>query len=112
FPTRIARNGTALTSLGRVIIRDARHAREMTPLDPNCGCPVCTSYSRAYLRHLFKAGEILGAHLITYHNLFFLKTVMDEIREGLRTDTFAERKAEFFRRYNESEKVNEKKCRI
>lgn len=112
FPTRIARNGTALTSLGRVIIRDARYARELTPLDPNCHCPVCTSYSRAYLRHLFKAGEILGAHLITYHNLYFLMTVMREIREGLKTDTFKERKAEFFRRYNGGEKVNEKMCRI
>jgi queuine tRNA-ribosyltransferase len=99
FPTRIARNGTALTSRGRVIIRDAKYSREMTPLDPDCACPVCTSYTRAYLRHLFKAGEILGAHLVTYHNLYFLKKVMDEIREGLRTDTFAARKADFFRRY-------------
>jgi queuine tRNA-ribosyltransferase len=99
FPTRIARNGTALTSQGRVIVRDARYAREMIPLDPNCGCPVCASYTRAYLRHLFKAGEILGAHLVTYHNLYFLKRVMDDIREGLKTGTFAERKANFFRRY-------------
>ncbi len=100
FPTRIARNGTALTSRGRVIIRDARHAREMIPLDPECSCHVCQCYTRAYLRHLFKAGEILGAHLVTYHNLYFLHHVMAEIREGLRTDTFAERKEEFFRKYN------------
>lgn len=101
FPTRIARNGTAMTSVGRVIIRDARHAKEMAPLDPNCDCQVCQSYSRAYLRHLFKAGEMLGGHLITYHNLYFLKQIMREIREGLLTDTFARRKAEFFRRYGD-----------
>ncbi|HBE79814.1 MAG TPA: tRNA guanosine(34) transglycosylase Tgt [Firmicutes bacterium] len=101
FPTRIARHGTALTSKGRVLIRDAQYARDYAPLDPNCGCYTCKSgYSRAYLRHLFKAGEFLGGYLITYHNLFFLKRVMDEIKEGLRSDTFAERKREFFRQYN------------
>jgi len=102
FPTRIARNGTALTSRGRVIIRDAKYAREMGPLDPDCDCPICRNYSRAYLRHLFKAGEILGAHLVTYHNLHFLMALMLEIREGLRTDTFQERKRRFFDRYNQS----------
>lgn len=96
FPTRIARNGTALTSVGRVIIRDAKYSREFAPLDPNCSCKVCRNYTRAYLRHLFKAGEILGGHLVTYHNLYFLKQVMEDIKEGLRTDTFAERKTKFF----------------
>lgn len=101
FPTRIARHGTALTSQGRVLIRDARYARDYTPLDPNCGCYTCKSlYSRAYLRHLFKAGEFLGGYLITYHNLYFLKQVMEEIKEGLRTDTYNERKQEFFRLYH------------
>jgi queuine tRNA-ribosyltransferase len=100
FPTRIARNGTALTSKGRVIIRDAKYARAFEPLDPNCACPVCASYTRAYLRHLFKAGEILGAHLVTYHNLFFLGDLMRQIQTGIATGTFAERKTEFFRRYN------------
>lgn len=100
FPTRIARNGTALTSHGRVIIRDARYAREMMPLDPECDCHVCQNYTRAYLRHLFKAGEILGAHLITYHNLYFLHRIMAEIREGLSTGTFNERKREFFCKYD------------
>jgi queuine tRNA-ribosyltransferase len=100
FPTRIARNGTALTSGGRVIIRDAKYARDFEPLDPECACPVCSSYTRAYLRHLFKAGEILGAHLVTYHNLYFLMELMRQIREGIASDTFAERKTEFFRRYH------------
>jgi queuine tRNA-ribosyltransferase len=100
FPTRIARNGTALTSVGRVIIRDAKYARDLEPLDPNCACPVCVSYTRAYLRHLFKAGEMLGAHLVTYHNLAFLMNLMRQIKVGITTDTFTERKTEFFRRYN------------
>jgi queuine tRNA-ribosyltransferase len=104
FPTRIARNGTALTAAGRVIIRDAKYARDLTPLDPDCSCPVCASYTRAYLRHLFKAGEILGAHLVTYHNLFFLMNVTQQIKAGIRTDTFAARKAEFFRRYDGGER--------
>jgi queuine tRNA-ribosyltransferase len=99
FPTRIARHGTAMTSIGRVIIRDNRYAFDFSPLDPNCACHTCQNYSRAYLRHLFKAGELLGGQLLTYHNLYFLKAVMDEIRLGLATDTFRERKQEFFCRY-------------
>ncbi|NLW46124.1 MAG: tRNA guanosine(34) transglycosylase Tgt [Firmicutes bacterium] len=102
FPTRIARNGTALTSTGRVIIRDAKYARDFAPLDPNCKCKTCASYSRAYLRHLFKAGEILGSHLVTYHNLHFLYQVMENIREGIKTGTFQERKREFFSLYGQS----------
>ncbi len=104
FPTRIARHGTALTSLGRVLIRDAQYAGDFSTLDPNCDCYTCKSYSRAYIRHLFKAGEFLGGYLITYHNLYFLMKVMMEIREGLKTDTFLERKREFFRRYDENYK--------
>lgn len=100
FPTRIARHGTAMTSLGRVLIRDAKYARDFTPLDPNCTCYTCQSYSRAYLRHLFKAGEFLGGYLITYHNLHFLYQVMALIREGLRSDSFYQRKEEFFRLYD------------
>jgi queuine tRNA-ribosyltransferase len=102
FPTRIARNGTALTSIGRIIVRDAKYARDFTPLDPNCPCKTCTSYSRAYLRHLFKAGEILGAHLVTYHNLFFLHRVMEEIKAGIREGYYLERKREFFRLYGQT----------
>jgi queuine tRNA-ribosyltransferase len=107
FPTRVARHGTAMTSLGRVIIRDARYLRDFTPLDPNCSCYTCQSYTRAYLRHLFKAGEFLGGFLVTYHNLFFLMKVMNQIKEGLRTDTFLERKQEFRRHYNTSINIEE-----
>ncbi|HEX7714105.1 MAG TPA: tRNA guanosine(34) transglycosylase Tgt [Bacillota bacterium] len=105
LPTRIARHGTAMTSCGKVIIRDAKFTEDFSPLDPNCHCYTCRSYTRAYLRHLFKAGEFLGGYLVTYHNLYFLHQVMAEIREGLRTGTYEERKREFFKRYNAAEEV-------
>ncbi|HEX2954632.1 MAG TPA: tRNA guanosine(34) transglycosylase Tgt, partial [Bacillota bacterium] len=96
FPTRIGRNGTALTHKGRVIIRDAKYARDFSPLDPDCSCPTCQKYTRAYLRHLFKAGEILALHLVTYHNLHFLHALMEEIRGALANGDFARAKADFF----------------
>lgn len=99
FPTRIARNGTALTSRGRVIIRDARYARDYGPLDPECSCPTCRRFSRAYLRHLFKAGEILALRLTTTHNLHFLYSLMARIREALRRGNFYAEKAAFWASY-------------
>lgn len=99
FPTRIARNGTALTSKGRVIIRDARYARDFGPLDPECTCPTCRTFTRSYLRHLFKAGEILALRLTTLHNLHFLFQLMARIRRSLREGTFRREKAEFWASY-------------
>ena len=99
LPTRIARNGTAMTSQGRVIVRDAKYARDFTPLDPECSCPTCREYTRAYLRHLFKAGEVLGMTLLTYHNLYFLSRMMAKIRAALMAGEFNQAKEEFFRKY-------------
>lgn len=99
FPTRIARNGTALTSQGRVIIRDARYAADFGPLDPECGCPTCTRFSRAYLRHLFKAGEILALRLTSLHNIYFLYKLMERIRTALRQGRFYEEKKAFWASY-------------
>ncbi|MDR0569837.1 MAG: tRNA guanosine(34) transglycosylase Tgt [Clostridiales Family XIII bacterium] len=96
LPTRVARNGTALTSRGRVNIKNAKHERDFTPLDPACGCYVCRNYSKAYLRHLFKAGEILSSMLLTTHNVTFLLDVMKNIRAALRDGRFLEYKEEFF----------------
>lgn len=81
LPTRNARNGCLFTSIGRIIIKNARHQREDLPLDPNCGCKVCRNYSRAYLRHLFMNGEMLSAVLNTYHNLYFYLDIMGKIRD-------------------------------
>ena len=99
LPTRIARNGTAMTSRGRLVIRNAAYTRDFSPLDPECACPTCQQYTRAYLRHLIKAGEILGLVLLTYHNLFFLARMMEKIRESIIQGVFYEAKKEFFLAY-------------
>jgi queuine tRNA-ribosyltransferase len=83
LPTRTARNGLLFTSRGRVVIRNARHADEDFPVDPDCACPACRTFSRAYLRHLFKAGEILGLRLNTLHNLHFYLSLMAAAREAI-----------------------------
>ena len=89
MPTRIARNGTLYTSRGRVNIKSSRYAADFTPLDPDCSCYVCRTYTRAYLRHLFKMGEIASLIYNTYHNLCFMKRFMDEIRQAVLEDRFA-----------------------
>ena len=81
LPTRIARNGTAMTSVGKVVVRNAKYARDFSPLDPNCDCYCCKNYTRAYIRHLVKANEILAARLITTHNLHFLLDLMKQVRQ-------------------------------
>jgi len=88
LPTRIARNGRVMTSEGYLSIRNSIYATDLSPLDEACSCPVCKNYSRAYIRHLFNAGEILGIRLTTYHNLFYLDRFMNEIREALSEDRF------------------------
>ncbi|WP_043883685.1 tRNA-ribosyltransferase family protein, partial [Caldanaerobacter subterraneus] len=99
LPTRIARNGTVFTSRGKLIVRDAPYAEDFSPLDEECDCYTCKNYSRAYLRHLFKAKEILAARLATYHNLYFLIKLMEKIREAIRQDRLLEFKEEFLKKY-------------
>jgi len=82
-----------------VIIRDAVHARDFSPLDAECSCYTCRNFTRAYLRHLFNAKEILGLVLVTYHNLYFLRGMMEEIRRALKENRFNQAKEEFFHRY-------------
>jgi queuine tRNA-ribosyltransferase len=82
LPTRNARNGCVYTSQGKVVIKSARYARDEGPLDPACACPVCRRYSRAYVRHLFVAGEMLAAILATYHNLHFYLDTTRKIRQA------------------------------
>ena len=89
FPTRIARNGTLLTTAGRVVLKNEQYRLQTdTPADPNCGCRVCRRYSRAYMRHLFKAKEILGPVLATYHNLAYLKKFVEDARAAIASETF------------------------
>ena len=73
LPTRIARNGTAMTWNGKVVVRNATYERDFTPLDPECDCYTCKNYTRAYIRHLVKANEILGVRLLSIHNLHNLQ---------------------------------------
>lgn len=99
LPTRIARNGTAFTSVGKVAIKNAKYEKDFSPLDPNCNCYTCRNYSRAYLRHLYKSGEILSSMLLTEHNLHFLVHMMENIRHAIENDTFLEYKNDFYERY-------------
>ncbi len=86
LPTRIARNGLATTSLGNVTIKNAQYAEDFTSLDPNCDCYTCTHFTKAYLRHLYKAGEILSARLLSIHNLRYLLRFMENVRTMIDND--------------------------
>ncbi len=99
LPTRIARNGTAMTSEGKVVVRNAKYARDFGPLDPNCDCYCCKNYTRAYIRHLVKANEILAARLISTHNLHFLLNLMKQVREAIMEDRLLDFRKEFFQKY-------------
>jgi queuine tRNA-ribosyltransferase len=90
LPTRIARNGTVFTSQGKLVIRNAKYKDDLNPLDPQCDCYACRTFSRAYIRHLFIAGEILGARLATIHNLHFLITLMARLRRAIQEDNLIE----------------------
>ncbi len=103
LPTRIARNRTTMTSKGRVVVRNAKYARDFSSLDPNCGCYTCQNYSKAYIRHLLKADEIFGLRLTTYHNLYFLLDLMKNIRQAILEDRLLEYKEEFFEQYGINE---------
>jgi queuine tRNA-ribosyltransferase len=96
LPTRIGRNGTTMTKKGRVIIRDAAYARDFSPLDPDCDCYTCRNFSRAYIRHLLKANEILGMRLTTYHNVKFLIDLMKNIRQAIIENRLGDFRNEFY----------------
>lgn len=99
LPTRIARNGTAMTSEGRLVVRNASYAEDFTSLDPNCDCKVCKNHTRAYIRHLIKTDEILASRMLSYHNLYFLIKMMENIRQAIDEDRFLEYKKDFLTKY-------------
>ena len=99
LPTRIARNGTCMTSNGRLVIKNAKYANDFKPLDENCDCYTCKNYSRAYIRHLIKVEETFGIRLTTIHNLHFLLKLMEDIRQAIREDRLLDFKDEFFEQY-------------
>ncbi len=96
LPTRIGRNGTVLTSKGRMIVRDAKYARDFAPIDDTCSCYVCQHYSRAYIRHLIKANEIFGMRLASWHNLHFLLDLMAQVRQAIAHDRLGDFRDAFF----------------
>ncbi|MBO7408010.1 MAG: tRNA guanosine(34) transglycosylase Tgt [Clostridia bacterium] len=99
LPTRIGRNGTCMTSHGKVIVRDAAYARDFGPVDPECDCPACRDHTRAYIRHLIKAGEMYGLRLTTLHNLHFLINLMKQVRYAILNDSLLDFRREFYEKY-------------
>jgi len=96
--TRVARNGTALTGNGRLVVRNAKYARDFSPIEEGCDCYACRNFSRAYIRHLVKAGEIFGLRLISIHNIAFLNRLMSEIRTAIEEDRLGDYAQAYYER--------------
>ena len=99
FPTRVARNGTAMIPEGRLVVRNAAYAEDFRPIDERCDCYTCRNFSRAYIRHLFKAEELFALRLLTIHNLHFLLDFTKQIRSAIASDTFPELRERFLENY-------------
>ena len=99
LPTRIARNGTALTSHGKVVVRNATYEKDWNKLDEECDCYTCKNYTRAYIRHLVKTNEILGIRLLSIHNLRFLTRLMEQVREAIENDSLMDFRKQFYQKY-------------
>lgn len=103
LPTRIARNGTVFTKKGKLVVRNAKYKYDFTPLDPQCDCYTCRTFSKAYIRHLFNVNEILGLRLTTIHNLYYLLNLMKEIRTAIKEDCLLDLRKEFYSNYSNNE---------
>ena len=99
LPTRIARNGTAFTSAGKMVVKNSKFKEDFRPIEEECDCYACKHFTRAYIRHLINAGEMLGAELLSIHNLRFLIRLAEQSREAILGDYFAEFKDDFLRGY-------------
>jgi queuine tRNA-ribosyltransferase len=99
IPTRYGRYGTCFTDRGQIVIRNGQFKADFSPLDPECGCPTCKNYTRAYIRHLFNVGEVLGLRLAAYHNIHYYVNLMRRIREAIEQDRYAEFAQEFYVKY-------------
>ncbi|WP_146824281.1 tRNA guanosine(34) transglycosylase Tgt [Alicyclobacillus suci] len=103
LPTRIARNGTIFTSKGKLVLKNARFKDDFSPIDEDCDCRVCKTFTRAYIRHLLKAEEVLGIRLTTYHNVHFLLDLMEKMRKSIEENRFLAFKREFYDSYGYTE---------
>ena len=99
LPTRIARHGTAMTSKGKVVVRNATYEHDYSPLDDECDCYTCKNYTRAYIRHLVKCDEILGMRLLSIHNIKFLTNLMNRVRIEIDNDNLTNFAQEFYKKY-------------
>ena len=99
LPTRIARNGTLMTSTGRLNVKNAAFKRDFGPIDDKCDCYTCTNYTRAYVHHLIRTDETFGIRLTSYHNLHFLLNLMEQVRQAIREDRLGDFREEFFEAY-------------
>ncbi len=100
LPTRNARNGTALTSRGKVVVKNGKYKEDFNTLDPECDCYACKNFTKAYLRHLFNVDEILGAQLLSIHNIRYLTHLMEQIKEAIREDKLLEFRDEYLKKTN------------
>lgn len=112
MPTRNARNGMLFTSQGRLNIKRKQYEQDQEPLDPACSCYVCKNYSRAYLRHLFRSGEILASMLNTHHNIAWYLNLMSQIREAIRQDQFEAFRKEFYHQQNTIAENNKEELNV
>lgn len=103
LPTRVARNGTAFTSQGKIVARNALYKEDFTPLDPECDCYACKNFTKAYIRHLIKADEILGARLLSLHNITYLLKLMERIRKAITEDRYLD----FMKDFRESKEYSQ-----
>ena len=106
LPTRVARNGTVLTSRGKVVVRNAAYERDFSALDPECDCYTCKNFTRAYLRHLIKANEILASVLLSIHNLRFLIRLMEKVKQAIWNENLIEFRNDFLQSLDMSEKFS------
>ncbi|MBP5686961.1 MAG: tRNA guanosine(34) transglycosylase Tgt [Clostridia bacterium] len=95
--TRVARNGTALTHDGKVVVRNGAYKEDFTPIDPLCDCYACKNYTKAYLRHAINAGEMIGGMMISLHNITYLNSLMADVRQAIMEDRFTEFREEFYK---------------
>lgn len=102
LPTRVARHGAAMTSIGRVIVKNKIYERDFSPLDAHCSCYTCKNYTKAYIRHLLKANETFGGRLVSYHNLYFLIDLMKQVQDAIKADRLLDFREEFMERYGEN----------
>ena len=102
FPTRVARNGMAMPHTGRLTVRNAKYAHDFHPIEEGCQCYTCRNYSRAYIRHLFKAEELLAYRLVSIHNLYFLLQFMRDMRQSIFDGTFRQFRQDFWKRYQDA----------